>query len=61
MEKTSNATNLLFLGTIRPFGNKGDEAIYITSIKLVRKYLPKSRIILASPEFRLAYKTLKEW
>ena len=54
-------TDVLFLGTVQPFGNKGDEAIYITSIKLVRKYLPKVRTILASPEFCPTYKKLKEY
>ncbi|MEM1726628.1 MAG: hypothetical protein QXH85_05870 [Candidatus Bathyarchaeia archaeon] len=48
--------NILLLGTVRPFGNKGDEAIYITTINLIKKYLPNSKVVLASFEFRKALK-----
>ncbi|MEM2292860.1 MAG: polysaccharide pyruvyl transferase family protein [Nitrososphaerota archaeon] len=48
--------NILLLGTVRPFGNKGDEAIYITTVDLLRKYLPDSKIVLASFEPRKALK-----
>jgi len=50
--------NILLLGTVRPFGNKGDEAIYITTVDLLRKYLPNSKVVLASFEPR---KVLKQY
>ncbi|MEM4489349.1 MAG: polysaccharide pyruvyl transferase family protein [Desulfurococcaceae archaeon] len=48
--------NILLLGTVRPFGNKGDEAIYITTVNLIKKYLPNSKVVLASFEPRKALK-----
>ncbi|MEM2704413.1 MAG: polysaccharide pyruvyl transferase family protein [Candidatus Bathyarchaeia archaeon] len=50
--------NVLLLGTVRPFGNKGDEAIYITTVNLIRKYLPNSKVVLASFEHQ---KVLKQY
>lgn len=41
-------TNISLLSTVFPYGNKGDEAIYETSIGLIRKYCPDSEISLVS-------------
>lgn len=49
------------IGTVRSFGNKGDEAIYITSIKLIRKYLPNIKVILAPSEFSPSYAVLRSY
>ena len=40
------------LGTVLPFGNKGDEAIYRTSIKLVREKYPNCKLSLAPSGFQ---------
>lgn len=53
--------SIAFIGTVRPFGNKGDESIYITSFLLTRKYLQKVKIILLSPEFYPSYEKLKKY
>ncbi len=37
------------IGILPPVGNKGDESIYISSLMLIRKYLPDSVIALAFP------------
>jgi len=37
------------IGILPPVGNKGDEAIYISSFMLIRRYLPDSVIALAFP------------
>ena len=52
---------IALIGTVKPFGNKGDEAIYITSIQLIRKHLKKIKILLASPEFNPSYKKLRKY
>jgi len=54
-------TLIALIGTVKPFGNKGDEAIYITSIQLIRKHLKKVKILLASPEFNPSYKKLRKY
>ena len=42
---------IVLIGTVRPFGNKGDEAIYRTSIRLVREQYPNCKLSLATPVF----------
>ncbi|MEM4570424.1 MAG: polysaccharide pyruvyl transferase family protein [Desulfurococcaceae archaeon] len=37
------------IGILPPVGNKGDEAIYISSLMLIKRYLPNSVIALAFP------------
>jgi polysaccharide pyruvyl transferase WcaK-like protein len=37
------------IGILPPVGNKGDEAIYITSINLVKKYLNQANLAIALP------------
>jgi len=52
---------IALIGTVKPFENKGDEAIYITSIQLIRKHLKKIKILLASPEFNPSYRKLRKY
>jgi len=44
---------ITILGTVLPFGNKGDEAIYRTSIKLVREKYPSCKLALAPSGFQI--------
>ena len=44
---------ITLLGTVLPFGNKGDEAIYRTSIELVRKKYPNCKLSLAPSGFQI--------
>ena len=44
---------ITLIGTVSPFGNKGDEAIYRTSIRLVRKQYPNCKLSLAPSGFEI--------
>jgi len=44
---------IAIIGTVLPFENKGDEAIYRSSIKLVREHYPNCKLLLAPAGFEI--------
>lgn len=52
---------ITLIGTVRPFGNKGDEAIYKASIKLIRDQYPNCKLFLAPSGFKIKFPDLLQF